>query len=298
MNNQELLESVTHRIIEQLKAGVKPWECAWDRSGGEFALPHNPTTKEDYHGINIPILWEVASRMSYSTNLWLGFTQAKALGGHVNKDEKGTRGVFYKPLVVEDDSQKDGTRTVPMLKSFVVFNLDQISGLDHLRPTPPTEGSTFEPIQAAEDLLKRSGARIVEGGPRAFYRKSEDFISLPDRFRFTVAENFYATSLHELTHWTGHESRLDRQSGKRFGDNAYAFEELIAEMGSAFLCARLGLKGELQHENYIGSWLKILKQDYRAIISAASQAQKAFEYLYRWVEGDESKVLEAERVAA
>ena len=128
-------------------------------------------------------------------------------------------------------------------------------------------------------LLKKSQARIVEGGPRAFYRKSDDQITLPDRWRFPVAEDFYATGLHELGHWTGHPSRLDREWGKRFGDNAYGFEELVAEMTSAFLCAHLELKGELQHENYIASWLKILKEDYRALVKAASQAQKAFEFI-------------------
>lgn len=280
MNNQEIVAKVTARIIEQLEAGVKPWECAWDRSGDGLAIPENVKTGEAYHGINIPILWEAATRKGYATNLWIGFDQAKKLGGHVKRDEKGTYGIIYKPLVVEDESEEDGTRIIPMLKSFVVFNLDQIAGLDHLRPEVHDDGPIFDPIPLAENILVKSGARIVEGGPRAFYRRSNDLVTLPDRFRFKAAEDFYATGLHELTHWTGHESRLDRTWGKRFGDNAYAFEELVAEMGSAFLCAKLGLKGELQHENYIGSWLKVLKEDYRALIRAASQAQKAFEYLH------------------
>lgn len=298
MSNQALIESVTSRIIGQLQAGVKPWVCAWDRSGGEFSIPHNPTTKENYHGINTLILWEVANRKKYTTNLWLGFSQAKAQGGYVKKDEKGTRGIIYKPLVVEDDTQEDGQRIVPMLKSFVVFNLDQIVGLDHLHPEPPTEGDTFEPIHAAEALLALSKARIVEGGPRAFYRHSDDLIRLPDRYRFKRPEDFYATGLHELTHWTGHPSRLDRMFGKCFGDKAYGFEELVAEMGSAFLCARLGLQGELQHENYIDSWLKILKEDYRALIKAASQAQAAFDYLYTLVEDTETSESDTERLVA
>ena len=305
MNNQAIIASVTAQIIEQLKAGVKPWECAWDRSGGEFSIPRNLKTGDDYHGINIPILWEAAARKGYATNFWLGYEQAKELGGFVRKDEKATHGIIYKPLVVDDETEENGKRprTIPMLKSFVVFNLDQIAGLDHLRPQVPNEGQAFLPIVVADDLLKKSGARIVEGGPRAFYRKGDDQITLPDRSRFNVAENFYATGLHELTHWTGHEHRLDRTWGKRFGDDAYAFEELVAEMGSAFLCARLGLRGELQHANYIGSWLKVLQQDFRALVKAASQAQKAFEYLYALVEGpqvDNPRVEEptAERLAA
>lgn len=285
MNNQEIIEKVTAQIIEQLKAGVKPWECAWDRSGGAFSIPRNVKTKESYHGINIPILWEAAARKGYTTNLWIGYDQAKQLGGHVMKGELGTHGIIYKPLVVEDEAEEDGKRVIPMLKTFVVFNLDQIAGLDRLRPQPPKEGEAFLPIVVADDLLKKSGARIVEGGPRAFYRKSDDQITLPDRWRFQVAEDFYATGLHELGHWSGHPSRLDREWGKRFGDNAYAFEELVAEMTSAFLCAHLELTGKLQHENYISGWLKILKADYRALVKAASQAQKAFEFICALVEG-------------
>lgn len=286
MNNQEIVAKVTARIIEQLEAGVKPWECAWDRSGGDFAIPQNVKTGEMYHGINIPILWEAAARKGYTTNLWIGYDQAKKLGGHVKRDERGTYGIVYKPLVIEDENEEEGTRTIPMLKSFVVFNLDQVAGLDHLRPKVHDDGPVFEPIPLAEEIFAKSGARIVEGGSRAFYRRSDDVVTLPDRFRFKVAEDFYATGLHELGHWTGHESRLDRTWGKRFGDKAYAFEELVAEMASAFLCAKLGLQGELQHENYIASWLKILKEDYRALVKAASQAQKAFEYLHALVEGE------------
>nr|WP_274600234.1 zincin-like metallopeptidase domain-containing protein [Thiocystis violacea] len=148
-------------------------------------------------------------------------------------------------------------------------------------------------MQVAEDILGKSQARIVEGGTRAFYRKSEDMIGLPDRFRFDAAEDFYATALHELTHWTGHESRLDRTYGKRFGDQAYAFEELVAEMGSAFLSAKIKLQGELQHANYIASWLKVLQEDDRALIRAASLAQKAFEFIHALVESKAESAGEA-----
>lgn len=188
----------------------------------------------------------MTSRQGYTTNLWFGYGQAQKLGGHVKKGEKGTHGIIYKPLMVDDDETEDGKRTIPMLKTFVVFNLDQVEGLEHLRPELPDAGSVFGPIQVAEEILVKSGARIVEGGTRAYYRQSEDKIGLPERFRFQTAESFYTTALHELTHWTGHESRLDRTWGKRFGDQAYAFEELVAEMGSAFLTAKLGLQGELQ----------------------------------------------------
>lgn len=281
MNSQTIIESVTTRIIEQLQTGVKPWECVWNRAGGGemFDIPRNPSTQEEYHGINIPILWEAASRLGYATHQWLGYGQAQELGGQVRKGEKGTHGILYKPLVVEDEAAEEGTRTVPMLRAFVVFNLDQIDGLEHLRTPAIPEGPTFAPIAVAEALMRRSGARIQEGGTRAFYRRTDDGIRLPDRFRFSKAEDFYATGLHELTHWTGHASRLDRTWGQRFGDHAYAFEELVAEMGSAFLCAKLRLEGELQHASYIDGWLQILKQDARALLRAASQAQKAYAFI-------------------
>lgn len=303
MNNQQMVAQVTTKIIEQLKAGVKPWECVWDRAGGQFGIPRNVRTGENYRGINIPILWEATSRKGYTTDLWVGYTQAQELGGHVRKDEKSTYGMIYKPLVVEDEDGEVGpdgkrARTIPLFKTFYIFNLDQVEGLDHLRPPAPTAGEAFEPIPVAEELLKKSHAQIIENGARAFYRKSNDQITLPDRWRFKVAEDFYATGLHELTHWTGHKSRLDRTWGQRFGDDAYAFEELVAEMGSAFLCSKLGLKGELQHESYIGGWLKILQQDYRALVRAASQAQKAFDYLNALVEEPKVDRPEAERLAA
>lgn len=298
MNNQAIIQNVTARLIEQLEAGVKPWECVWNRAGDGFAIPSNVRTGADYHGINIPILWEAADRQGYTTQQWLGFGQALELGGHVKKGEKGTHGIIYKPLVVDDEAAEEGKRTIPMLKTFVVFNLDQIEGLEHRRPELPDTGAVFEPIQVAEAILHKSRARIVEGGTRAYYRKSEDKIGLPDRFRFKAAEDFYTTALHELTHWTGHDSRLDRTWGQRFGDQAYAFEELVAEMGSAFLTAKLGLQGEMQHANYIGGWLKVLTQDERALIRAASLAQKAFEFILALVETTRASVPVSEDQAA
>lgn len=298
MNNQEIILKVTTRIIKQLENGVKPWECAWNRSSSQFAIPSNLRTGEEYHGINIPILWEATDSNGYTTNLWVGFDQAKQLGGYVRKNEKGTHGVIYKPLVIEDDGEDESKRTVPMLKTFVVFNLDQIADLDHLRPKVTSEEATFAPILAAEELLRKSGAKIIDGGNKAFYRSTTDRIGLPNRSRFKLAEDYYSTGLHELTHWTGHKKRLNRTWGKRFGDDAYAFEELVAEMGSAFLCAKLGLQGNLQHANYIDGWLKVLKSDYRALIKAASQAQAAFDYLNALVEETETSELGTERLVA
>ncbi len=170
-----------------------------------------------------------------------------------------------------------------------MFNLDQIEGI--LRPDAPRGG--FAPIRAAEDILVASGATIVEGGTRAYYQPERDEIHLPDRGRFTKPENFYAVALHELTHWTGHPDRLARDFTGRFGTEAYAFEELIAELGSAFLNAEIGLIDTTleNHASYIDSWLLVLKRDKKAIFTAGSQAEKARKLLI-------NKVTHTQEVAA
>ena len=287
MKNHEVVTKVTARIIEQLEQGVKPWECSWERTQSGPPMPRNLKTGRYYQGINVPILWCSAEGGGYSTNWWLTYKQAQELGGRVRRGEKATQGVFYKTLVIEeeenDENGEERSRTVPMMRVFHVFNLDQIDGLERLKGNDAGNGKVFTPIPDAERIFVASGADIREGGTRAFYASGPDFIGLPDRWRFKSEADFYATGLHELTHWSGHEKRLNRVFGLRFGDQAYGFEELVAEMGSAFLCARIGLKGELQHANYLGSWLKILKEDQKALIKAASLAQKAFEYLYAFV---------------
>ncbi len=285
MKNQEVFSKVTANIQAALEQGVKPWQCAWDRAQTGPLLPQNLATHHEYQGINIAILWSSALEHGYSSNWWLTFKQAQALGAHVRYHEKATQGVFYKPWVIddEDDNGDVQEKTIPLAKIFSVFNLDQIDGLDDRKPTV-NEAPPFSPIPAAEQIMKASGAEIREGGTRAYYLIPNDRITLPDRWRFEQAEDFYATALHELTHWTGHESRLNRTWGRRFGDQAYAFEELVAEMGSAFLVAKLGLKGELQHANYIDHWLKILKEDASALVKAAAMAQKAFELIYGFLE--------------
>lgn len=286
MKNQEVFSKVTANIQAALEQGVKPWQCAWDRTQTGPLLPQNLASKHDYQGINIAILWSSALEHGYSSNWWLTFNQAKALGGHVRKGEKSTQGIFYKPWVIDEEDNQGDTheKTIPLAKVFSVFNVAQIEGLTEATPAPVDP--VFSPIPAAEQILQASGAEIREGGTRAYYLIPNDRITLPDRWRFQQAEDFYATALHELTHWSGHESRLNRTWGQRFGDEAYAFEELVAEMGSAFLVAKLGLKGELQHVNYIDHWLKILEADASALVKAASMAQKAFEFIYAMLEAE------------
>ena len=209
------------------------------------------------------------------------FKQALDLGGHIRKGEKATNVVFYQMQTIEleqTDRVIDGeTRRIPYLKVFSVFNRDQVDGLPKIENHEPTE--SFDPDLKAEKIIERSGATIRHQGFQAFYTPKSDLIYLPSKTSFRDAGGYYSTALHELCHWTGHASRQDRNMKGRFGDSEYAMEELVAELGSAFLAAHCRIDGQLQHTNYIDSWLKALHKDKRAIFIAAGQAQKAADYL-------------------
>jgi antirestriction protein ArdC len=230
--------------------------------------------------VNALLLTLEATCRGYGRNAWLTFRQAAELGGHVRGGEHGTTVVFFKPLEVPAEGTEDrsAARVVPLLRAFTVFNVAQIEGLpDHLvKPPPPP---AWEPHGEAERLLATSGARVQYAGAAAFYRPSDDTIVLPEPGLFASGVGYYATALHELVHWTGHASRCNRQLGRRFGSEAYAVEELIAEMGSAFLCAHCRLDGQLQHASYVASWLRVLKNDKRAVFTAAAQAQRAADFV-------------------
>lgn len=273
-------KKITNEIIEALKSGVKPWVCPW-KVKGENILPINFATGTNYSGVNTVILWYHCQKYGYTSNAWLTFSQAKKINSHVMKGAKGALCVFYTPKEIEDEETGD-IKKIPIIKPFVLFNLDQIDGIKHDMPLPD---NNLNPIAKGEEILKASQAKILSGSNRAFYSPRLDHIVLPERNAFQLSEDFYATALHELVHWTGHQARLNRKTGKVFGDNDYAFEELVAELGSAFLCGELGLQGDLmQHASYIDSWLKILQQDARAIFRAASLASKAHKYVMDFLE--------------
>ncbi|MCB1876265.1 MAG: DUF1738 domain-containing protein [Chromatiales bacterium] len=274
MHINELYKAVTASIVADLERGVKPWQKPWD---ADEPFPANYSTGQRYRGINILILWAQSQRVGFTSTQWLTYRQAAALGGQVRKGEHGTHCVFYKPVSVETVGEEDETepKVRVVAREFVVFNLDQIDGI----AKPQAERVDWNAHDAAEEVLSGSGAKIRHGGTRAYYRSAEDRIQLPGRARFTNADDYYATALHELVHWTGHESRLARKLGNRFGSDAYAMEELIAEIGSAFLTTYLGITGEVQHASYIDSWLTVLKRDTKAVFSAAAQAEKAFAFL-------------------
>jgi antirestriction protein ArdC len=225
------------------------------------------------------LLW-MARAAGYRVPRFLTFKQALELGGYVRKGERGTKVYFVKQLEIRDDEDTP-TRLVPMLREYTVFNVDQCEGLpDRVvegKPMRVRNPDTRDDL--ADQFLHSTGADTREGHGEAYYVPSHDFISMPAFEAFSGADHFYSTAFHELTHWTGHGSRLDRDLKNRFGSRNYAGEELIAELGAAFLCAEFGFDGDLRHAGYIGHWIELLKADKRAFFTACSQASKAADYL-------------------
>ena len=296
----DLYTSITERIVASLEAGVPPWLPAW-RNGSD-GIPRNLTSGRPYRGINVLLLNLQALAQGYSESRWLTFRQADELGAHVRKGEQGTPIVFFKwHDVSEQNRNKIGTpdqnppapKVIPLLRSFTVFNAAQIDGLPERYLTPPP-AVLWTPCEEAEDILIHSRATVRHGGNRACYSPGEDLIQLPPSAYFPSAEGYYGTALHELTHWTGHPSRCNRPLGHRHGIDAYAFEELVAEMGAAFLCAHCRLPGRLEHASYIDSWLDALRRDKRLIFVAAGKAQAAADYVLKAADVMPSPALEAE----
>ena len=233
-----------------------------------------------YSGCNVVLLW-MAHAAGYCTPRFLTFKQALELGGHVRKGERGTKVYFVKQLEIREGTDEAPARRVPMMREYTVFNVDQCDGL-------PDSVTTGKPIRVrnpdtrddlADQFLHSTGADIREGHGEAYYVPSRDFISMPSFGTFKAADHFYNVTFHELTHWTGHKSRLDRDLKNRFGSRNYAAEELIAELGAAFLCAEFGLDGDVRNAGYIASWIELLKADKRAFFTACSKASKAADYL-------------------
>lgn len=291
----DLYQSVTDKIIAALEAGTAPWVCPWSTGHGS-AMPANLATSRPYRGVNVLLLNLQQMAHGYALNRWLTFQQAKALGASVRKGEHGTQIVFFKLMERDEAANDPGARKViPLLRSFVVFNAAQVEGLPEALTAIPAPLEGWTPISAAEALLVRSGAAIRHGGDRAFYSPADDLICMPPKEAFLDASSYYATALHELVHSTGHPTRCNRELRSRQHIEAYAFEELVAEMGAAFLSSHCGLPGELQHASYIASWLEALRNDKRLIFTAASLAQKAADFL---LPAPETTAVEAVEVTA
>lgn len=277
---KDLYQSVTNQIIAALEAGTPPWVCPWQAGAGDLA-PANLASGRPYRGINVLLLNLRAMSCGYGVNRWMTFQQACSLGASVRKGEHGTPIVFFKMHEVgAGDAQVTVDRkVVPLLRSFTVFNAAQIDHLPEALQPAPQAAPDWNACDVAELILNASQAQIRHGGARAFYAPALDVIQLPERSAFASAADYYGTALHELTHWTGHPQRCNRVLSSRAHIEAYAFEELVAEIGSAFLTNYCGLPGQLQHASYIDSWLQALRSDKRLIFTAASQAQKAADYL-------------------
>lgn len=285
---QDIYSRITNQIIAALEQGVKPWTQPWNaaHAAGHVSRPlrHNG---QPYGGINVLTLWASAMSGSFSAPIWMTFRQAIELGGHVRKGEKGSPVVYANTITRAETDEATGDdieRTVPFLKAYTVFNVEQIEGLPgHFYALAESSRNPDERIADAETYFAATRADIRHGGDSAYYSPALDYIQMPPFEAFRDAQAYYATLAHEATHWTRHATRLDRDFGrKRFGDDGYAREELVAELGAAFLCADLGLALEdrADHAAYIGHWLAVLKDDKRAVFTAAAHAQRAIDYLH------------------
>lgn len=283
----DIYTRITDQIVAELEQGVRPWFKPWnaEHSAGRITRPlrHNGIA---YQGINTVMLWSAAVACGYAAPIWMTFRQAKELGGHVRKGEKGNLVVYANKISkteIDDDTGEEVERDIPFMKGYTVFNVEQIEGLpaQFYAPAAPR----LDPVQRidhAEAFFAATGADIRHGGNRAYYSVTDDYVQMPPFETFRDAESYYATLAHECTHWTRHPSRLERDFGrKRWGDEGYAMEELVAELGAAFLSADLDLTPEPRedHAAYIASWLKVLKDDKRAIFTAAAHAQRGADFL-------------------
>jgi antirestriction protein ArdC len=274
-SHRDPMQDFADRIIAELEKGTKPWVRPWDpdKAGGPQS-PFNPVTGKRYHGINVLILGMDLRAFQSGDPRWMTYQQALEKKWQVRKGEKSTTIFFSKLYEVEDDQTEDGKKTVRVLKHYSVFHASQVDGVPAYK-APTVEETPWTRPEAADIILKNSGAIVRTGGDRAFYSPDTDHIQLPPEHAFRGPPDFAATALHELAHWTGHPSRLNRDIKTKYGSMAYAMEELRAELASAFVANEIGIPTDIpQHASYIASWIKPLKEDKREIFRAAADAQR------------------------
>ena len=292
---EDVYTRITDKIVADLEQGVRPWLKPWnaEHAAGRITRPlrHNGLA---YSGINVLMLWAEAVGRGYTAPIWMTFKQAKTLGAHVRKGEKSALVVYADTITRTETDEKTGEeeeQRIPFMKGYSVFNVEQIDGLPaHFYAVAEPQLDPVERIAHAEEFFAATSADIRHGGNQAYYAVGPDYVQMPPFEAFRNAESYYATLGHECTHWTRHPKRIDRDFGrKRWGDEGYAMEELVAELGSAFLAADLGIAPEIRddHSSYIGSWLNVLKNDKRAIFTAAAHAQKATDYLHNLQDAEE-----------
>jgi antirestriction protein ArdC len=247
-------------------------------------MPANAASGRRYSGINVLILWAAVIEGGFASQRWLTYRQAQQVGGNVRKGEKGTSVCYadrFTPKAEEERAQDEDreARAVAFLKRFTVFNVEQCEGLPEALTRSPELPPQADILPQVRSLIDASGADFRIGGGEAYYSPRADYVAVPPQAAFHEPVNWYRTALHELGHWTGHASRLDRNQRGTFGSADYAREELVAEMASAFACASLSIRPTVRHADYIGSWLAVLREDEKAIVRAASAASKAADYL-------------------
>jgi antirestriction protein ArdC len=283
----DVYERITSRIVAELEQGVRPWLKPWnaEHAAGRITRPLR-SNGVPYQGINVLMLWGESVTKGYAAPIWMTFKQALELGANVRKGEHGSLVVYadrIRRTERDEATGEEAEREIPFLKGYTVFNAEQVEGLPaHFYAVAEPRLDPVQRIDRAEAFFAATGAAIRHGGSMAYYSASDDRVQMPPFESFRDAESYYATLAHEVTHWTKHGKRLDREFGrKRWGDEGYAMEELVAELGAAFLSADLDLTPEPRedHAAYIASWLKVLKNDKRAIFTAASHAQSAADYL-------------------
>lgn len=286
-DRSDLYTRVTDSIIAELEKGVRPWHKPWnaEHMAGRITRPLR-FNGEAYKGVNVLMLWMAAELGGFSAPIWLTFNQAKSLGAFVKKGSKGSL-VVYADRIRKTDTGDDGEESehdIFFMKGYTVFNVEQVEGLpDHYYQLAAPQLDPVARIEAADLFFANTQADIRHGGNQAYYANGTDYVQMPPFASFKDAESYCSTLAHELTHWTKHPARLNREFGRKtFGDEGYAREELVAEIGAAFLCCDLGITPEPRddHAAYLAHWLKVLKDDKRAIFQAAAHAQKAADYLH------------------
>jgi len=277
---------ITDKIIVELERGIVPWVQPWTNGKQlcPLGLPVNGLTRRNYSGINILLLWSALEERGFASPYWVTFKQCIAMGGSVRKGGHGTHVYFADKFVPQKEKTRaeeagDEPNSIAFLKRYTVFNAEQCDGLPTGLIAVPVAKSERQIVPEAEALIAATGADFRIGGDQAFYVPSEDFIRIPNQIAYTDQINYYRTAFHELGHWTGHKTRLNRNLTTKFGTVDYAREELVAEMATAFVCASLGIVPTVRHADYIGNWLQVLKEDARAIVKAASLASKACDFI-------------------
>ena len=285
-STRDVYQTITDQIITAIEAGAGKFTMPWHRDI-DHAMPTNSLTGNTYNGVNVIALWAAAELRGFTTGYWATYKQWSLLDAQVRKGEKGNVVVFYKKTDFNVSSPETGdteNRSVFYARSSYVFNAAQVEGWQ--APKPAVRDSA-QVLFETEGFVTAMSADIRIGGDRAYYQPRTDHIQMPDRDLFngtqtiSATESYYATLLHELTHWTGHTSRLDRNLSTRFDQDGYAMEELVAELGAAFLCSDLDITNQPRpdHAAYIAHWLTVLKKDTRAIFTAASKANEAKTFL-------------------